>query len=103
MPFTQIMSFTQSRNLLGLLEKSSNRGFLGTRLHSRIDVLLVIFPPSGAKGAPPEATKSTYLKLHGVWEKANLPVKRSRPPAVTSAGPITTSPRASRIKPSERY
>jgi|SRR6218665_1419716 len=76
MPFSQIMSSTRSRNLLWLLEKSSNQGFLGTRLPSLEDVFLVfLHQHQEQRETLKEATKSTSLKLREVWEKANLPVK----------------------------
>jgi len=64
------------RNLFWLLEKSSSQGFLGTRLPSWEDVLLVCFHHhQEQRETLPEAAKSTSLKLHEVWKKANLPVK----------------------------
>src|SRR6218665_3351614 len=70
------MSFTRSRNLLWLLEKSSNQGFLGARLPSREDVLLVcLHNHKEQRETLPEAANSTSLKLHEVWENANLTVK----------------------------
>ena len=74
MPFSQIMSSTRSWNLLWLLEKSLNQVFLGTRLPSREDGLFLHHHQQQRKSLP-EAAKSTSLKLHKVWEKANLPVK----------------------------
>lgn len=68
-----MMSSTRSKNLLWLLEKSPNPGFLVTRLPSREDVLLVFH--YYLQEVVMEAAKSTSLKLHEVWEKENLPVK----------------------------
>lgn len=70
------MSSTRSKSLLWLLEMSPNPGFLETRLSSRENVLLVFHHHyQFKKKILLKAAKSTSLKLHEVWGKANLPVQ----------------------------
>jgi len=69
--------FHTKQNLLWLLEKTSNQGVLGTRLPSQEDVLVFLHHHKEQSETLPEEAKSSSLKLHEVWEKANLPVRRS--------------------------
>ena len=76
LPLLQVMASTRSKILLWLLDKSEKPEFLGSRLPSREDVLLVLLHHhQELRETLPEALKSVSLKLHEVWGKANIPVK----------------------------
>ena len=58
-----------------LLEKVPSDEFLGARLPSKEQVLLVFIYHKEMKETLSNAAKSTSAKLQEVWRKANIPVK----------------------------